>query len=174
MDAFTTLVWFGAVISEEGLDSPSLRRIARDRCSPGTLLNWFGSKAGLHQRVLRTLGVKWGHSLSGSLVPVSDAARFYARLRLAYEELARTDAALAAGVDELANLEREIIAWWLGSTHQCASVDPRVITVVHALLMRLWDDRVHPDPRAALVLLEEVINACVGKPVIADAFVPRG
>jgi hypothetical protein len=171
LDAFSALVWLGAAVGEDGLDSPSLRRIARDRCSPGSLVNWFGSKAGLHRRVTRTLAVKWGRVLTATLVPLTDEDWFYARLRLAYDELARSDAAVAAEVDELARLEREIIAWWLESTHEPTSLDPQAVTVVHALLLRLWDRRVHPDPRSSLRLLEEVINVWIGKPVIERPYV---
>jgi hypothetical protein len=165
-EGFSALVWLGAAVEEHGLESPSLRTIARGRCSPGTLLNWFGRKPELERRVVRALGVKWGFVLTSTLVPGTEEERFYARLRLAYDDLARNDAAVAGELAELEVLEREIIAWWLRSTHGCTEPDVRVVTVVHALLVRLWDVRVHPDPRAALALLEEVVNVLVGDPVL--------
>lgn len=177
LDAFTALVWFGAAVEEHGLESPSLRTIASGHCSPGSLINWFGRKAELHRRVVRTLGVKWGYTLSASLVPVTDPDRFYARLRLAYEELARTDPAVGAELDELMKLERDAIAWWLQWTHErkIGTVDERIITLLHALLLRLWDVRIYPDPQAALALLEDIINAWFGKPVIEHPYVrPAG
>jgi hypothetical protein len=169
-EAFTALVWFGTALDEGGLDPPSLRAIARGRCSAGTLLNWFGSKGELHRRVLRTLGVKWGHTLTSTLVPLTDQDRFYARMRLAFDELARNDAVLAAAVDELAELERDVITWWLDSTHPGVAINPRVLTVLHALLLRLWDERVHPDPQASLALWEAVINVWIGEPAIEHAY----
>lgn len=165
LDAFSALVWLGDAVSDQGLETPSLRRIAQDRCSPGSLINWFGTKAELHRRVVRTLGVKWGHVLGKSLVPLDEQDWFYARLRLAYEEIARSDAAVATALDELVQLERDTIGWWVAMTHDRA-LAPKTTTVLHALLLRLWDRRAHPDTQASLELLEEFINFWIGKPVI--------
>lgn len=91
-------------------------------------------------------------------------------MRLAYDELARNDATVGAEVDELVQLERDIIEHWIASTHKRA-VDPRVLTVLHALLLRLWGRRVHPDPVESLRLLEDVINVWIGRPVLTNPYV---
>lgn len=164
-EAFSALEWLADAVGQQGLDSPSLRTIVGGRCSPGSLVNWFGNKAGLHRRVVGTLGVRWGRVLTATLVPLNERDWFYARLRLAYEELARGDAEVGVELDRLVQLERDIIEWWVQSTHE-RTPDPRVITVLHALLVRLWDRRVNPDALTSLRLLEDVINVWIGRPVI--------
>lgn len=60
----------GTAVSGHGLDSPSLREIARTAMrSPSTLLAWFGSKAELHRRALLALGVRWYWLLQEHPIP---------------------------------------------------------------------------------------------------------
>lgn len=158
-EAFDTLVSFGTAVDEHGLASPSLRTIAGyANCSAATLVNWFGSKRELHRRTLVALGVKWGHVLFGDLLPTDPQGRFYARLRLAYEEIARTDPPVAELLDELIALEQAIVAVWVRRVRKVKRVDQRTVMVLHALLLQLWDERTHPDAAAARSLLNETID----------------
>lgn len=169
--AFDTLVSLGTAVEEHGLEMPSLRTIARyANCSAGTLINWFGSKSELRRRTLIALGVKWGHILTTSLIPADPEARCYARLRLTYQEMARTDAAVAHLLGDLEQFERDIIVWWLQDSHRVTRVDPHTLTVLHALLLRLWDERAHPDDQASRLLLNHMIDACLGPPAVEGAY----
>lgn len=162
-EAFSMLPAFANAITEFGLDSPSLRAIAsRGHCSPGTLRNWFDNKSGLHRRVLYVLGVKWGHFLFGGLLPEGEMGLYYARVRLAFEEIGRTDAAVGAVLDDLVKLECEAICRRLDSERNIRHPDPRLVLVVHALLMRLWDVRAYPDRISARLLLAQVVDALFG------------
>jgi len=168
-EAFSMLTAFAGAVYERGLDTPSLRAIATEgRCSVGTLRNWFHTKAELHRRVLYVLGVKWGHFLFRTLLPDDETGMFYARVRLAYEEVARTDPAVGQVLDDLVDLECEAVRRWLLYRRRIHHPDPRSVMLVHALLMRLWDVRAHPDRTAARLLLEQVLQALFGPALPAD------
>lgn len=58
-------VALSTLVGRVGLDTPSLREIARTaKRSPSTLLAWFGNKAELHRRTLLALGVRWHQTLA--------------------------------------------------------------------------------------------------------------
>lgn len=165
MTAMDTVVSFGMAVDACGLDSPSLRAVARAaNCSPSTLISWFGSKTELHRRTLAAFGVRWRHTLYAGLIPTTPTDRFYARLRLAFDELARTDPLVAEVLDELMLLERQLIGKTLVQSYDLAleSIDPQVISVLHALLVGLWDERAHPDPDESWALLRRATQALVG------------
>jgi AcrR family transcriptional regulator len=165
LPAMDTVVSFGAAVDQRGLDSPSLRAIAQAaNCSPSTLIAWFGSKAELHRRTLAAFGVRWHHTLSTGLIPVTALDRLRGRLRLAFGELARSDPAVAQVLDELVLLEREVIGRMLVGSYGLAreTIDPEVISVLHALLVGLWDERAHPDPDESWALLRRAARALVG------------
>jgi AcrR family transcriptional regulator len=163
--AFDTLVALSNAVDDHGLESPSLRVIARyAHCSASSLLNWFGDKGQLHRRTLIALGVTWRFTLMAELLPADEQGQVYARLRLAYAEIARTDPLVAAVVDDLILVERRIIEDTLRRSHRLQTIDPRIITVLHALLVQLWDTRSHPDAAASRTLLAEVVDALIGSP----------
>lgn len=162
-EAFALLPAFGRAVGESGLESPSMRSVAAlGHASAGTLRNWFGTKSELHRRVLGVLGVKWGHAIFARLLPEHDTDWFYVRLRLAYEEIARTDPAVGAVLDELVQLERSAIVFRLEAERGIRRPDPRAVMLVHALLIQLWDRRAHPDRVAARLLLAQTLDALFG------------
>lgn len=164
LPAIDTVVSFGMAVDECGLQSPSLRAIAREaNCSPSTLIAWFGSKAELHRRTLAAFGVRWRHTLSYGLIPSTPTDSFRARLRLAFDELARSDPFVAEVLDELVVLERQMIGESLMRSYDLSpeQLDPQVVAVLHALLRSLWDERSYPDPEVARGLLRRAAQALV-------------
>lgn len=162
--AMDTVVSFGRAVDEIGLSSPGLRAIAREaNCRPSTLIAWFGSKAELHRRTLAAFGVWWGHTLARELIPSTPNDLFHARLRLAFEELARSDPSVADVLDEVVLLERQLLGEMLAQSYDLPVelIDPQTIVVLHALLLGLWDARAHPDPEEAWKLLRHAARALV-------------
>jgi AcrR family transcriptional regulator len=164
LPAMDTVISFGRAVDECGLESPSLRAIAREaNCSPSTLLAWFGSKAELHRRTLLAFGVRWRQALTHGLIPSTPTDLFYARLRLALDELARSDPLLAEALDELVVVERRLIGESLARSYELSPelIDPQAITILHALLLGLWDERSYPNSEEAWALLRRAARALV-------------
>lgn len=172
---FDTIISLGTAVEQQGLDSPSLRAISRvANCSPSTLIAWFGTKAELHRRTLMTFGVRWRHLLLRTLVPTTPHDLFFARLRLAFAELARSDAQVGQVLDDLMLMEHQLIGDAFANTYSMPreTVDPQVIAVLHALLVSLWDARTYPDRDAAWSLLERAAAALAersSRPGAADS-----
>jgi AcrR family transcriptional regulator len=164
LPAMDTVVSFGTAVDECGLESPSLRAVARAaNCSASTLLAWFGCKAELHRRTLAAFGVRWRQTLTHGLIPSAPADLFYARLRLAFDELVRSDPLLAEVVDELILVERRLIGESLVRSYDLSleQIDPQTITILHALLLALWDERAYPNSEESWGLLRRAARALV-------------
>lgn len=104
------------VIGTHGLDTPSLRTLAREAgLSDPALRKWFGDKASLHARVFEVLATYLSKEIRWSVVPDRRGLRPFdhligdIRLRLAFAELARTDTRLLGILTELEAVERERI-----------------------------------------------------------------
>jgi|GEM_PF-6370615 len=152
-------------VEQDGLQSPPLRAVARmANCSPSTLINWFGSKASMHRRTLIALGCRWRQDLYPDLLPDDPPALLRARLRVAYDELARADPELAEVLDQLGEAERELVVHHLRLTYGPAAegLDAEAVAILHALVSRLWDERAHPDRMAARALLWRTAEALLG------------
>ncbi|MGZ4476549.1 MAG: TetR/AcrR family transcriptional regulator [Nocardioides sp.] len=159
-------VALSTLVARVGLDSPSLREIARTASrSPSTLLAWFGSKRELHRRALLALGVRWRQTLVQHPIPAEDRGMEHARLRLAYDELARSDPALAEVLEEIVAFERELLVVWVQRYVPARSwsrydpprpIDAPTVDALHASAMALWDARRHPDRVAARAEFEVV------------------
>lgn len=171
-DAEDARVALEAVVARHGLDSPSLRELARTaHRSPSTLLGRFGSKRHLHSRALGALGVHWHRALEVHPI-VDDKAADMARLRVAFEELARSDDGTSAILDEVIEMERLHIARWLQryapmpsyrSGPRLAPVPALVIDALHAIALSLWDVRRYPDRAVARALFEAwAVMAVIG------------
>jgi hypothetical protein len=176
------------------LEAPSLRTIAKfARVSCQTLLRWFGSKPLLYRRVLRVMAVTWCHWLELDLMPGGDFAHAHTRLRLAFAELARSDADLALLMDELVAREHSIIARRLSSDDGRRDGRPTEVTrpdhqepgepvveMVHALAASLWSRQCHPisplsndEARSRLREFLEHLRWADGSRVVAGAPAPR-
>lgn len=163
--AHDTVRSLGHAVEQDGLQSPPLRAVARmANCSPSTLINWFGSKASLHRRTLIALGCRWRSDLYAELIPDDPPALLRARLRVAYDELARADPALAEVLDELAEAERDLVVRHLRLTYGLPDdwLDSEAVAILHALACRLWDERAHPDRAEARGLLWRTAEALLG------------
>lgn len=171
-DAEDARVALVTAVGQHGLDSPSLRELARTaHRSPSTLVSRFGSKRHLHSRALGALGVHWRRALEAHPI-VDDKAADLARLRVAFEELARSDDGTSATLDEVIEMERLHIARWLQryapmpsfrSGPRLAPVPALVVDALHAIAVALWDARRYPNRAVARALFESwAVMAVVG------------
>lgn len=143
-------------VTAHGLEGPSLRALARVAgVSPSTLLNRFGSKSALHARVLDVLTERSTERFYRGLFPddivagASAAASYRAesqradlRLRLAFDELARSDDAVADVFVRTLYVERDAIRWAIARALGAAAADlapsGEAVDLLHAVVTGLW------------------------------------